>query len=254
MKKKFRTFSQFFFTMAVASLIIASTASAGEWRVTPIRLDFDARTKSAVITVINEGDEKVNFQIRAFEWMQDAEGKDQYQETQEIIFFPRIMALDKKEERVIRAGIRIPATTKEKTYRLFIEEIPAPQKAEGTMVAINLRFGVPIFVKPLREDPRAVIEKTELSKGGVVNTTLKNTGNVHLVINSIDIKGKKATGEEVFSKELAGWYLLSGVTRLYSSSIPEPLCKETSVIEIEAKTNRFKLSGRLDVNQEMCLP
>jgi len=240
-------------TIALLFLIIPLTAFAGEWRVTPIRLDFDAKAKSGVITVTNEGDEKMNFQIKAAEWTQDAEGKDQYQETQEIIFFPRIMAVNKKEERVIRAGIRIPATTKEKTYRLFIEEIPAPQRSEGTTVAINLRFGVPIFAKPSREDPRGVIEKNELSKG-VFSTVLKNTGNVHFLIHSIDIKGKNAKGEEIFSKELSGWYLLSGAARLYTSPIPGSLCKDISVIETEVNTDRFKLSGRLDVNQEMCLP
>lgn len=214
-----------FFTFAVLSLIIPSTAFAGEWRVTPIRLEFDARAKSGVITLINEGDEKLNFQIKAAEWTQDAEGKDQYQETNELIFFPRIMALDKKEERVIRTGIRIPATTREKTYRLFIEEIPAPQKVEGTIVAINLRFGVPIFVKPLKVDPKGGIERIELSKG-VLNASLKNMGNVHFVINSIDVRGKSSKGEEVFSKELSGWYLLSGVTRHYTMPIPEAVCKE----------------------------
>jgi fimbrial chaperone protein len=245
---KFRVLTFLFF-----SLTVASVALAGEWRVAPIRLEFDARAKSGLITVFNEGDEKINFQVKAAEWTQDAEGKDQYQDTREVIFFPRIMALDKKGERVIRAGIRIPATTREKTYRLFIEEIPAPQKGEGTIVAINIRFGVPVFVKPLKEDPKGAIEKTELSKS-VLNMALKNTGNVHLVINSIDVKGKNAKGEETFSKELSGWYLLSGVKRLYTMPIPEALCKETSGLEIEVKTDRLKLSGRLDVNQEMCLP
>jgi len=240
-------------TFLFLSLTAASGALAGEWRVSPIRLDFDARGKSGVIIVINEGDEKINFQVKAAEWIQDGEGKDRYEETKEIIFFPRIMALDKKEERIVRAGIRIPATTKEKTYRLFIEEIPPPQKGEGVAVAINIRFGVPIFVKPLKESPKGEIEKVELSKG-VLNVSLKNTGNVHFIVNSIDVKGKNAKGEETFSKELSGWYLLSGVKRLYTMPIPEVLCKEISGLEIELKTDKLKLSGRLDVNQEMCLP
>ena len=235
------------------SLTTASIALAGQWRVSPIRLEFDARVRTGVITVVNEGDEKINFQVKAAEWSQDAEGKDRYEETREIIFFPRVMALDKKEERVIRAGIRIPAAAREKTYRLFIEEIPAPRKGEGAMVAVNIRFGVPMFVKPLKEDPKAELEKIELSKGAL-NASLKNTGNVHLMVNSIEVKGKNAKGEETFSKELSGWYLLSGVARRYTMAIPEALCKEISGVDIEVKTDKLKLSGRLDVHQEMCLP
>jgi len=234
--------------------LVPSIAFSGEFRVTPIRLDFDKGAKSGVITILNEGGEKLNVQMKAFEWTQDSEGKDQWNtETNDIIFFPRIMSLEKNEEKILRAGIRIPATTKEKTYRLFIEEIPEPKKAEGVNVAIAIRFGVPIFVKPLKEEMKGEIEKLEFSKG-VLNILLKNRGNTHFIINSIDIKGKKASGEETFSKELSGWYLLSGVSRLYTTSIPQEVCRDLSKLDIEVKTDRFNLNGKLDVDQAMCLP
>ena len=159
----------------------------------------------------------------------------------------------KNEERVIRAGIKIPATSREKTYRLFIEEIPGPQKAEGVNIAITIRFGVPIFAKPIKEEIKGQIEKIELSKG-VLNTHLVNKGNAHFIINSIEIKGKNNKNEAIFSKELSGWYLLSGASRLYTTSIPQEVCKDISKIEVEVKTNRFNLNGKLDVDQAMCLP
>ena len=233
--------------------LIPSIAFSGEFRVTPIRLDFDRNTKSGVINIINEADEKLNVQMKAFEWTQDGEGKDQYTETNDIIFFPRIMVLEKKEERILRAGIRIPATTKEKTYRLFIEEIPEPKKTEGVNVAIAIRFGAPIFVKPIKEEVKGEIEKIELSKG-VLNTLVKNRGNSHFIINSINVKGKNAKGEDLFSKELSGWYLLSGISRLYATPIPQEVCKDLSKLDIEVKTDRFNLNGKLDVDQAMCLP
>jgi fimbrial chaperone protein len=233
--------------------LIPSVTFSGEFRVTPIRLDFDRGTRSGVITIINEGSDKLNVQMKAFEWTQDSEGKDQYTETNDIIFFPRIMSLEKNEEKILRAGIKIPATTKEKTYRLFIEEIPEPKKAEGVNIAIAIRFGVPIFVKPLKEEVKGEIEKIELSKG-VLNALIKNRGNTHFIINSIDLKGKNAEGENIFSKELSGWYLLSGVSRLYTTTIPQEVCKGLSQLDIEVKTDRFNLNGKLDVEQTMCIP
>lgn len=235
------------------SLFIPHITYSGEFRVTPIRLDLDRGAKSGVITVINEGEERLHVQMRAVEWNQDAEGKDQYVETNDIIFFPRMMTLEKKEERILRAGIRIPATTKEKTYRLFIEEIPGPRKAEGINIAIAIRFGVPIFVKPFKEDARGEIEKIEFLKG-VLSVPIKNTGNVHFTIHSINIRGKNVNGQEVFSKELSGWYLLNNVSRSYTAPIPEELCKDISRIEIIVKTNRFNMNGKLDVVQTMCHP
>ena len=233
--------------------LIPCLAFSGEFRVTPIRLDFDRGTKSGVVTIVNEGGDKLNVQMKAFEWTQNADGKDQYTETNDIIFFPRIMALEKNEEKILRAGIKIPATTREKTYRLFIEEIPEPKKGEGVNVSIAIRFGVPIFVKPLKEEVKGEIEKVELSKG-VLNVLIKNRGNTHFIIQSIDVKGKNAKGEGIFSKELSGWYLLSGVSRLYTTPIPQEVCKDLSKLDIEVKTDRFNLNGKLDVDQTMCIP
>lgn len=225
----------------------------GEFRVTPIRLDFEKGAKSGVITVVNEGDEKLTLQIKAFEWSQDAEGKDQYTETNDLIFFPRLLTLERKEEKIIRAGIRVPGTLREKTYRLFIEEIPAPRKTEGVNIAIAIRFGVPIFAKPLKEEVKGEIEKIELLKG-ILNIIIRNKGNTHFIIQSINIKGKNAKGEEVFSKELSGWYLLAGVSRLYSTTIPKENCNAISKIDLEVKGDRLTLNGKLDVTQAMCLP
>jgi fimbrial chaperone protein len=246
-------------TIAAAAILFClslapSGAFAGEFRVTPIRLDFDRGTKSGVITIVNEGGDRLNVQMRAFEWTQNADGKDEYTETNDIIFFPRIMSLEKSAEKILRAGIRIPATAKEKTYRLFIEEIPEPKKAEGGVnVAIAIRFGVPIFVKPLKEEVKGVIEKAELSKGDI-SLLLKNRGNTHFIIKSIDFKGQNAKGEEVFSKELSGWYLLSGASKLYTTPVPQEVCRDLSRLAIEIKTDRFDLNGKLDVDQAMCIP
>lgn len=239
--------------LLLSFILFPSITYSAEWRVTPIRLDLGRDAKTGVITVINEGAVKLQLQMKAFEWTQDAEGKDTYTETNDIIFYPKIMIFEKAEERILRAGIKIPATTKEKTYRLFIEEIPEPKKAEGVRVAIAIRFGVPIFVKPLKEEAKGEIEKIEMSKG-VINALIKNTGNLHFIINSIDIKGKNLKGEEIFSKELSGWYLLSGASRLYTTTIPQDVCSDLAKIYLEVKTDKFILNGNLDADKKMCLP
>jgi len=228
-------------------------AFSGDWRVTPIRLDLGKDTKSGVITLTNEAQGKLNVQMKAMEWSQDADGKDQYIDTSDIIFFPKIMTVEKNEDRIIRVGIKIPAVAKEKTYRLFVEEIPEPRKSEGASVAIAINFGVPIFVKPVKEEEKAEIAKIELKKD-VLSTVVKNTGNVHFRINAVSIKGKNGKGEETFKTELGGWYLLNGAVRTYTASLPKEACGNTATMEVEVKTDNFSLNGRLDVDKAMCSP
>jgi len=234
-------------------LVCASKARSGEWRVTPIQLTFGREAKSGVITVVNEAAEKLQVQLKAFEWTQDPEGKDQYTETNDILFFPRILILEKAEERIVRAGIRMPAVAKEKTYRLFIEEIPEPKKPEGVNVSIAIRFGVPIFVKPIKEEAKGEIEKIEMANG-TFHARMKNTGNLHFIVRSVTVKGKNPNGGEIFSKELSGWYLLAGASRDYTTTLPQEVCLEVSKVVVEVKTDKVTLAGDLAADKTMCSP
>lgn len=240
-----------FISTLLYSLLSPSITYPGEWRVTPIRLDFGKDVKSGVISVINEKDEKLRVQMKASEWTQDAEGKDTYTETNDIIFFPKIMVFEKAEERILRAGIKMPPVSNEKTYRLFIEEIPEPKKAEGVNVAIAIKFGVPIFVKPLKEDAKGEIERLELTEG-IMNVAVRNSGNVHFRINSVTISGTDRNGKEIFSKELAGWYLLHGASRVYSTPIPTNICSELLSVEAVVKTDRFVLNSKTSISTVNC--
>jgi fimbrial chaperone protein len=224
---------------------------AGEWRVAPIKLELGSDARSGVISVVNEGTGKFQVQMKAYLWEQDADGKDQLTETKDLIFFPKIMVFEKPEERILRVGIKSPASTKEKTYRLFIEEIPEPKKADGTNIAVAIRFGVPIFVKPLKKELKGEITKLELIKGDF-RITVKNTGNVHFIITEMNIKGKNLKGQETFTKKLNGWYLLNGASRVYSAAIPKQSCEDTATLAVSINTDKFVLDGKLDVDKSMC--
>jgi fimbrial chaperone protein len=234
-------------------LLLPVAARAGDWRVSPIRLDLGRDAKSGAITIANNSDDRLQVQMKAVEWTQDAEGKDRYEETGEILFFPRLMILEGKEEKILRAGIRVPAVAKEKTYRLFIEEIPGPRKAEGVNVAVAIRFGVPIFVKPLKEEARGEIAAMTMSAGALL-VPVNNTGNVHFVVQSVLVRGRNGAGEEIFSRELSGWYLLAGVSRVYTTTVPAETCGGMAVLEAEVKSDKLPLRGSIAVDRSMCGP
>lgn len=240
---------------SIALIILSPMAVfAGQFSVSPITLVFDEGARSGIINVLNEEDKKLHVQIRAFEWTQDAEGLDRYAETNDLLFFPKIMILDKGEQRIIRAGIKSPATAREKTYRLFIEEIPDPNRAEtGTQIQVAIRFGVPIFVKPSKEQVEGKVDKVALEEGEL-KIAVRNKGNAHFIIQSILVRGLNQKGAETFSKEMSGWYLLSGIIRSYATTIPKESCREISRLDIEVKTTVFSLHEKLDADQIKCSP
>src|SRR5512147_2306777 len=54
-------------------LLLPVAAKAGDWRVSPIRLDLGRDTKSGAVTVANDSDDRLQVQMKAYEWTQDAE-------------------------------------------------------------------------------------------------------------------------------------------------------------------------------------
>lgn len=239
-------------TILVLCLLPASSF-AGEWQVIPIRLDFDKEIKSGVLTVKNRGDETLNIQIKAFAWSQDNEGKDQYIESADLIYLPKIATVDKESEQVIRTGLKFPATSREKSYRLFVEEIPKPRKAESSTIAIAIRFGVPIFVKPIKEESAGEVTALTLSKGRL-DARITNSGNVHFNIASLTVSLRDAKGGEIYSTDVKGWYLLSGASRLYSVPIPSEACAAAQRADLTVKTDKVTLQRTLEVTKAMCQP
>ncbi len=242
---------------AIAMLALVCTlllwpclSAAGSFGVTPIRLDFDRNTKTGVLKISNDADEPLQVQIKAFTWTQDAEGKDHYEESADIIFFPKIMTLAKQEHKLLRAGIQLPALQTEKTYRLFIEEMPGVSTgaARGTQVAVRIRFGVPLFVKPLTAAPQGTIAELSLH-AGTLTILVHNTGNEHFIINTIRLQSG-----DLFRTELQGWYVLAGASRTYQAPIPPEVCRQLSALDVTIHTDKLDLQRQTAVAPSMCQP
>lgn len=227
-------------------------SSAQEWSVAPIKLDFSGGTTSGVITVTNDSSSKFTYQMNAFQWTQDKDGKDVYTETSDIIFYPKLMSIEPKDQKIIRVGTKIPRGDSEKTYRLFIEDITRPAGATGATVVFAIRFGVPIFFKPIKEDIKASLDPLAMVKG-IITVPVRNVGNSHFVVQKIMISGIGQKNETVLSKELPGWYVLTGTLKKYTMEIPRESCQRISRIQIEVKTEQFTLKDSLNVQKAMCL-
>lgn len=224
--------------VAVAVLCVAApaTSMAGLFSISPIRLDLDRQNKTDSITIgNNEAERKIEMQAKLFEWTQDADGNDVYVESSNLVYFPRIFAVDKQDQRVVRVGLKVPAAAMEQSYRLFVEELPPPRDAlrKGAQVQFVLRFGVPIFVRPDTEQLGGVIEGLE-GAATAATVVIRNTGNQNFQIQSLSVKSQAG-----YEKQIVGGYVLAGATKRISAPLPADLCRTLGSLQVVMKTDRI---------------
>src|SRR5512143_3864256 len=133
---------------AIAGLVLVaarpSMSYSANFSISPTSLELAGGVKSGVFSVINSGEDKVNCQIDVKEWSQDADGRDVYTAAKDIVFFPKIMTVEPNEQRAVRIGIKSPPSLQEKTYRLFVEEIPSQKKASEQKETGKITVGLTI--------------------------------------------------------------------------------------------------------------
>lgn len=234
--------------------VLLGPADAGEFTVNPIRLELGANARSGVLGVRNDGGERLTFQLDAMAWTQDGQGKDNYSATTDLVFFPKILSIEPGQQGVIRVGVKNAIVPSEKTYRLFIEELPGPEKkpeAPGAQINVLIRFGAPIFVAPVAAQDRLEIEELLLANGKLTFSA-RNTGNRHQLVQRVELRGADRGGHPVYALTIADRYLLAGTVKSYSTTIPAEQCARIASLEVEIKTDKADAKHRLDLSRAMC--
>ena len=110
-----------------------------------------------------------------------------------MTFFPRLIELAPGASRNIRLGINAGvARDVELSYRIFVEELPNQSAPSPNAVAIRTKVGIPVFVRPAKPTRSAVIDGVSVA-GGKVLTRVRNTGNLHINVDTIAVKGSGAS-------------------------------------------------------------
>jgi fimbrial chaperone protein len=241
--------------LGLNALLGPAPARAADFTVNPIRIVLTGPAQSAILTVQNTSTEALRFQLNAFAWAQDAAGGMVLTPTTEIIFFPRLLALAPGEQRIVRVGTSATAGAIERTYRIFVEELPPPSQA-GTppgQVRVLARMGIPIFVAP--RAGRAELKLTPpTQQPGRLRFELRNTGSKHAIPQSIRVRGQGPMGETVWEGEQPGWYILAGEQRVYEHPLTREECVKTTAVAVEVKTGEQTLTERLDIAAAACGP
>lgn len=207
-------------------------ATAGMVGVSPLRVHFDGDERSGVVRIQNTGEDTIAMQVETRQWLQTADGTDEYEATTSVLAVPPLFSLEPGETQLVRVGMLTeqPAQA-ESTYRLFFTEIPPPRdEAGGGQLRMRLRISMPLFVAPVSEPkPELELVGATREKGGL-RATFHNPGNTHVRIE--ELTALSSNGQELQRREQA-IYLLPGTTRniLFDSTDDESISRLIAVTD-----------------------
>jgi len=235
----------------VALLLAPHAATAANFTVTPTEVNLSPSATSALITVRNGGKVPLRFEITLVSWSEDEHGKMVLNPSADVTFFPKLVELPAGASRNIRIGINAgTARDVELSFRLFVEELPDQSAPVANAVALRTKVGIPVFVRPAKPTRSAVIEGVSVENGKVL-TRVRNTGNLHISVDRISVKGAGGSAP-TFTKEGPGWYVLPGAMRIFEVPMTATECKSTSSVAVEAFGHNRSLTGASQVSPAAC--
>jgi fimbrial chaperone protein len=171
----------------ICSIVIGLPTQAGEFSVSPIRLELQASKSVGVLTVSNAAKEPLVVQASALLWTQ-ANGEDIQVPTQDLIVAPPVFTLKPNGEQIVRVALRRkPDAAQELTYRVLLAEVPAPTAEKFNGLRIALRLSLPIFIKPRTTTAPKVTWNSSWLAGDQLFISATNAGSAHLQISSFDV-------------------------------------------------------------------
>src|SRR6185436_4333083 len=238
--------------IAVALLIAPRAATASNFTVTPTEINLSASATSALVTLKNVSKLPLRFEVTLVSWSEDQHGQMTLNPSSDVTFFPKLVELPGGASRNVRIGINAGmARDVEQSFRLFIEELPDQSAPTANAVALRTKLGIPVFVRPSKPSRTAVIDGVSVENGKVL-ARVRNTGNLHISVDSISVKGTGGSAAPTFTKEGPGWYVLPGATRIFEVPMTAAECKSTTSVAVEVIGHNGSLKGTSQVSPAAC--
>lgn len=230
-------------------------AWASSFTVEPIRIVLGGRAKSAFITLRNTTERPIRFQLSVASWSQSPDGAVVLSPTQDVVLFPALLTLAPGESRKARVATLAPPGPVERTYRVYVDELPplAEPQQVGAQVRVLTKMGIPVFVVPPTARPQMTIEGPAVARGRVA-FAFRNDGNVHALVKTVRLVGLGAAGELIVQGQLPSWYVLAGGVRQYDVTLSGEDCEKLASLVVEVEIGERTISERVTVPGTACSP
>lgn len=199
---------RFLRTLVASAFIAPATTLAGgpSIGVMPVTVQLAPGQMATTLTVSNQGDREIAFQVRAYAWTQPG-GSDQLTPTTELLASPPLGTIPAGGKQIMRLILRRPAQRQEASYRILLDQIPPP--AEPGTINLALRLSIPIFAAPTTRIAPHVRWRIE-REGDNAYLVAANDGGRHEKIQEIALT--TAHGDPLSVDTGLSPYLLAGAT------------------------------------------
>jgi fimbrial chaperone protein len=199
----------------------SGSAHAGAIMVSPVNVVLAPGQTAATLTIGNDGDREVSFQVRSFGWQEDRAGDTQLTPTTELLVSPPLGTIAPGATQVVRLVLAHPPRDRELSYRILFDELTPPTQAG--LVHISLRLSIPVFAEPAGIAAPHV-QWRFAGEGAQMWLVAHNDGKRHQTVR--DIALQTADGQALGLKPDTPPYVLAGGEHRWSiqagSRLPAP--------------------------------
>lgn len=219
---------------AIAALCSVGPAYAGSFQVNPVRLHLSERAPSTLLRVRNASSDPVRLQVRVFSWSESPAGEVELTPTKDILFYPSLLVIAAGETRNIRVGTELRVGHQQRTYRIFVEELPAVRVPDAPLTTIDVRtrMSIPIF---FGSEDMASAPEIHLEESDKLRLSLENRGTRFFKATKLTVVAEDESGSELKSMRLPAWYVLPDGRRLYDIALPEDECIARLSVRLETE-------------------
>lgn len=235
---------------AILTLLLAAAvpARAGQIDVKPILVELGPRGRTALLEVRNSGTTPLRVQVRTAAWAQDAAGAMRVEPTTELLAFPPLLEIAPGTSRNVRVGTELARGPVERSFRVFLEELPPPADVSSAEVRVLTRISIPVFVAPAAPVVRAVVAPP-VAAAGRLTAVLRNEGNARVRPSAVHLLVRDAAGGPLLERDLEAWYVLAGGERRYEVALGDAVCAGaraaavTATVSVTLDTGEVKASA-----------
>ena len=240
-------------TALSGALTVASPVWASAFNVSPTRIVLTPAETSVIVTLRNDSERTIRFQLTANTWSQDDEGRWMLGKTTDIVIYPPLVSVAAHESKRIRIGTQAQSRALEAAYRLFVEELPDESSAPngGRAIQVRARIGIPIFQHTGKAKAQSVIENFGVLDGEI-GFSVHNVGSAHTIIQGLKLRGIGLDGRNLFENTAEAGYLLAQHRQNFALTFDPAQCAKTKQLVITAITEDGTITGTADVAQSAC--